>query len=194
MASRILAAAAIVGLALYPLLVLLLAGVSPAGLPVALLALLGAIRLATIRGVKPSARLSAGVALLAFCTTAWLGSRLGLVKLYPVLISGAGLTYCLWTLVQPPSAAERLARGWYPQEHFDDRKRTYTRRVTQVWAGFFLFNGTAAAYTAFGMPIEIWAIYNGIVSYVLIGILFGGEYAIRCAFRRKYHAHAPTTP
>ena len=189
-----MAAVAIVGLALYPLLVLLVAGVSTTELPVAFLALLGATRLATMHGVKPSARLSAGAVLLAFCATAWLGSRLGLVKLYPVLISGAGLAYCLWTLVQPPSAAERLARGWHPQEHFDDRKRTYTRRVTQVWAGFFLFNGIAAAYTALEMPIEIWAIYNGFVSYMLIGILFGGEYAVRCAFRRKYYAHAPTTP
>lgn len=194
MALRVMAAAAVVGLALYPLLVFLVAGLSPTWLPMVLLALLGGVRLATLHTVEPRTRLAVGAILLVFCATAWFGSRFGLVKLYPVLISTAGLAYSLWTLAHPPSAAERLARSWHPRERFDDRKRAYTRRVTQIWAGFFLLNGIAAAYTALGTPLKIWAIYNGVVSYVLMGSLFGGEYAVRCAFRRKYYASATTTP
>ncbi len=184
----VLAASAAIGLVLYPLLVFVLIDRVPAGLLVVVLAILGIARLATSRIVDHRARMGAIWGLLAFCAIAWAGSQLDLVKLYPVLISIVGMGYGLWTLAHPPSAAERFARAANPNEQFDDRKRAYTRRVTQVWVGFFLGNASLAAYTAFGASLEIWALYNGLISYLLIGLLFSGEYAIRCVVRRKHNA------
>ncbi len=186
----ILAAAAAIGLVLYPLLVFVLIDKAPPGLLVVVLATLGIARLATTRIVERRARIGAIWGLLAFCAIAWAGAQSDLVKLYPVLVSIVGMGYGLWTLAHPPSAAERFARAANPDEQFDDRKRAYTRRVTQVWVGFFLVNASMAAYTTFGTSIEVWTLYNGLISYILIGLVFSGEYAIRCVVRRKHSANA----
>ena len=186
---RIGAGAAFVGLAVYPFLLLLTIDMSSV-LPIALLALLGTARVACARDMRPPLRLVIGAALFAFCGLAWFGSDLGLVKLYPVVVSLAALTYALWTLAHPPSAAERFAKTWNPTERFDERKRTYTRHVTQVWAGFFLVNGAIASYTAFATSTQTWALYNGLISYLIIGVLFGGEHLLRLAVRRRYHSGA----
>ena len=189
----VLAATAAIGLVLYPLLVFMLLDRSPSGLLVVVLAVLGIARLATTRFVERRVRIGAIAALLAFCAAAWIGPHLGLVKLYPVLVSLVGMGYGLWTLANPPSAAERFARSFNPNEQFDDRKRAYTRRVTQVWVGFFLFNASMATYTTLGASIGVWTLYNGFISYMLIGLLFGGEYAIRRVVQRKYDASAAIT-
>ena len=46
----------------------------------------------------------------------------------------------------PPSAVERIARLSDPD--LPPQGVAYTRRVTQVWCGFFVFNGAAALATA----------------------------------------------
>lgn len=98
-------------------------------------------------------------------------------KLYPFMVNAAALAYFTWTLVFPPSAVERIARTMDPA--LPDHAVRYTRRVTLVWCGFFAMNGAVALYTAFGTSIEIWALYNGFVAYVLMALLFGAEYLIR---------------
>jgi uncharacterized membrane protein len=55
----------------------------------------------------------------------------------------------------------------------------YTRHVTQVWCAFFVVNGAIAAYTAAFASREAWALYNGLIAYVLMGVLFGGERLVR---------------
>ena len=158
-----------------------------------MLALLGAMRLATLRRLGRRIRAVGVAMLLAFCGVAWAASSLTLVKLYPVLISAAGFAYGVWTLLHPPSAIERLVTVASPDEPLDDRKRAYMRRVTQVWIGFFCLNGAVAAYTALGASTATWTVYNGLVSYVLMGVLFIGEYAVRTVFRRRHDASSATT-
>ncbi len=55
----------------------------------------------------------------------------------------------------------------------------YTRRVTQVWCGFFVLNGGLALCTALWASDAGWALYNGLVAYVLMGLLFAGEWLVR---------------
>ena len=55
----------------------------------------------------------------------------------------------------------------------------YTRRVTQVWCGFFVFNGAVSLGTALWGSPAAWALYNGLLAYVLMGVLFGGEWLLR---------------
>jgi uncharacterized membrane protein len=55
----------------------------------------------------------------------------------------------------------------------------YCRSVTQVWSGFFVLNGTAAAVLALTAPLAWWALYTGLIAYVLIGLLGASEYVIR---------------
>jgi uncharacterized membrane protein len=63
----------------------------------------------------------------------------------------------------------------------------YTRRVTGVWCGFFVLNGSLALATALWASNQVWALYNGLLAYVMMGALFGGEWLVR---RRVKAAHA----
>jgi uncharacterized membrane protein len=82
-----------------------------------------------------------------------------------------------WSLLSPPSLIERLARLQHPD--LPSAGIIYTRRVTQVWCGFFIVNGAIALATAVWSSFEFWSLYNGVIAYLLMGILLGGEYVIR---------------
>ncbi len=172
----------------YPLLVyMLLDRVSPA-LMIVGLGILGAARIATGSSIHRKHRTLLLGMLVLFCTVAYLDARWEWVKLYPVLVNVAGAAWFAWTLIRPPSAAERFARLANPRERFDWRKSSYTKRVTQVWVAFFLLNGGAATYTALAASTGVWAIYNGLISYLLIGLLLGGEYLFRLRYRKRHFA------
>jgi uncharacterized membrane protein len=40
-------------------------------------------------------------------------------------------------------------------------------------------NGTAALGLALFAPLSTWALYTGVISYLLMGALFASEYAVR---------------
>ncbi|MCV5372773.1 hypothetical protein OFD18_31790, partial [Escherichia coli] len=61
----------------------------------------------------------------------------------------------------------------------------YTRKVTMVWYAFFTLNAAVALYTCF-LPVKIWTLYHGLISYLLAGGLFAGEWIVR-QFVRKEH-------
>jgi uncharacterized membrane protein len=104
------------------------------------------------------------------------------LKLYPVLVNSVLLTVFAASLLHPPSAIERLARLREPA--LDAQGVAYTRRVTQVWCGFFVLNGSAALATGLWASDAVWALYNGLISYVLMGLLLGGEWLVRRRVRR----------
>ncbi|WP_377158322.1 hypothetical protein ACFJIX_05530 [Roseateles sp. UC29_93] len=170
--------------AAYPLLVYLgLAHAQPRDLAL-LLAALAALRALARRG-SAEARLwwwsAAGAALLAGAA-ALMNQSLPL-KLYPVLVNAGLLGLFGVSLWHGPPIVERLARLTEPD--LDERGQRYTRRVTQVWCGFFVMNGGIALATALWADDKVWALYNGLVSYVLIGLLMGGEYLMRLWVRRR---------
>jgi uncharacterized membrane protein len=123
------------------------------------------------------------LALLSFAANALLP-----LKLYPVLVNAVMLAVFGFSLVRPPSVVERLARLAEPD--LPDAAVPYTRRVTQVWCGYFIFNGSVALATALWASNHVWALYNGLVSYVLIGLLFGGEWLVRKRVRARLEAAA----
>ncbi len=99
------------------------------------------------------------------------------LKLYPVLVSLTLLCVFSISLVYPPTVIERLARLHEPE--LPAAGVAYTRRVTQVWCGFFVFNGTVSLLTAVWASDAAWALYNGMISYILMGVLFVGEWLLR---------------
>ena len=80
------------------------------------------------------------------------------------------------SLKTPPSIIERIARLQEPD--LPESGVSYTRKVTKLWLCFFAFNGTAAAITL-GLSKEIWVLYNGLIAYVLMGLLLLGEWLYR---------------
>ena len=80
----------------------------------------------------------------------------------------------------PPSVIERLAR--LKDKNLPQKAIAYTRNLTVIWCGFFIANGSVALWTALAATDEIWALYNGFIAYVLIGLLLGGEVIVRRFF------------
>lgn len=99
------------------------------------------------------------------------------LKLYPVLLSLSFLTMFAWSLKHPPSIVERMARLREPD--LPAAAIPYTAMVTKVWCVFFVVNGSISFATALWASDELWLLYNGLISYVLMGILFGGEWLVR---------------
>lgn len=129
-------------------------------------------------------------AALAGGLTLMTGSLLGL-KCYPVVINGLMLAMFGASLWQPPSMIERFARLQTPD--LPEHAIAYTRKVTWVWCGFFVVNGTLAALTTQASD-QLWALYNGLISYLLMGLLLAGEYPVRLYVQRQHRLPAqPTT-
>ncbi|OBR45499.1 MULTISPECIES: hypothetical protein [Aeromonas] len=96
---------------------------------------------------------------------------------YPLAVSLCLLCLFGWSLTRPMSLVERLARLQEPA--LPAAAIGYTRRVTQVWCGFFVINGALAAFTIWHGDLALWSLYNGLVSYLLMGGLMGAEYLVR---------------
>ncbi|MCH7339233.1 MULTISPECIES: septation protein IspZ [Acinetobacter] len=103
------------------------------------------------------------------------------LKLYPVGMSLGALIIFALTLYRPPSMIERFARLVEPD--LPASGVVWTRKVTVVWCFFFAINAMIALATVFA-PMKYWIIYNGFVSYLLMGILFLGEYILRKKHQR----------
>ncbi|MGC3874756.1 hypothetical protein ACPF7Z_15955 [Halomonas sp. GXIMD04776] len=161
----------------WPLLVLFLL---PQGGGVLLLAL--AVALVSWRLPPGYKRWGLLLALLV-STLALLGHATLGVRAWPVLINAALLILFAWSLRHPPSLIERLARRQEPELPASGVR--YTRRVTQLWCGFFLLNGSIALWTALYADLSTWALYNGGIAYGLSGALFAGEWCIRQRVRSR---------
>ena len=112
----------------------------------------------------------------------------GALKLIPVVINFACLIGFASTLRHPPSMIERFARLQEPD--FSDTAIAYTRKVTMVWCGFFVLNGSVSLYTALFTDMATWTLYNGLIAYLFLGLLFIGEYLVRL----RVKARAANTP
>jgi uncharacterized membrane protein len=115
-----------------------------------------------------------------------LGARWGPLKLYPALVNLVMFGLFAMSLWRGPSVVERLAR--LRETNFPPAAIAYTRRVTQVWCGFFVVNGLIAVATALWASAAVWALYNGLLSYVAMGALMGGEWLVRRRVRARIAA------
>lgn len=98
---------------------------------------------------------------------------------YPVLVSLSLLVVFGASLWEGQTVVERLARLGYRNQPFPPEAVRYTRRVTQVWCGFFVVNGSIAVGTILWGDLQFWALWNGCLSYIAIGTLMGAEYLYR---------------
>lgn len=106
------------------------------------------------------------------------------IKFYPVVINTVLAYVFAASLISGPSAIEKLARLKTPELSQD--AVAYTRGVTKVWLTFFVLNGSIAAYTAILTDMKTWALYNGLISYVLMGILFAVEFIVRLKVQKAH--------
>ena len=117
------------------------------------------------------------IAAVFYCGFAVWNNNLITLRFYPVLINLGLLIVFTASLYFPPPVIERLARIQHPD--LPPKGVLYTRKVTQVWCVFFLLNGLLAAATALWSSFAWWSLYNGLVAYLLMGLLMAIEYLVR---------------
>lgn len=113
------------------------------------------------------------------------------LRLYPVMMSLMGLAIFGYSLYRPPSIIETFARLYeFKNGDMPDHVKLYTRNVTKFWCLFFIINAAIASYSLFA-SLAFWTLYNGLISYILMGCLFAGEFAYRMLVvkRREGHGH-----
>jgi uncharacterized membrane protein len=98
-------------------------------------------------------------------------------KAYPVLISLGFAAAFGWSLLSPPSLVERIARIRHPD--LPPRGQVYCRNVTLVWFVWLVFNALVSAALAVWGDVSAWALWTGLLSYLVMGLLFLGEIAMR---------------
>ena len=101
-------------------------------------------------------------------------------RLYPVLMVAVALavfTVSLWRTPLVEVFARRMG------ETLDARGVAYCRRVTVVWTVFLSMHLVVTFLTVFA-SYETWALYNGVIAYLMMGALFAGEWLFRRRFRR----------
>jgi len=177
--AQVLQAVFLVG---YPVLVAV--SVTYLGARAAALLLLGiflAARLRTLRQDLRKARalaaLGASVATLLLLAALLDDPRFLLA--YPSLVNAVLLAQFAWSLHRGPPVAERFAR--LSVSDLSPAEIRYCRTVTLAWCAFFALNGGATTALALWAPRAVWAAYAGGLSYLLVGLCFAAEYAIRKA-------------
>jgi len=185
----LLAAALLVVSLAYPVVVYLALGhVSPRWIAL----LLAALALARAWVTRESFWLVAAALALVLAAASFLGDFWGPLKLYPALVNGVMFGLFAMSLWRGPSVVERLAR--LRETDFPPAAVAYTRRVTQVWCGFFVVNGLVAVATALWASTAVWTLYNGLLSYVAMGALMGGEWLVRRRVRARIAADGAARP
>lgn len=111
------------------------------------------------------------------------------VRLYPFFMNAAMLVAFLNTLLRPPSMIERFARIREPD--LPERGVRYTRKATIAWCVFIFCNGAIALWTAFFADLNTWALYNGVIAYAAMGLMFGAELLVRRGVKARDAANAP---
>ncbi len=99
------------------------------------------------------------------------------LRAYPILISLTLASVFAYSLLRPPTIIEQIARMRRPRMPL--RIVTYLRNVTIVWTGFFLLNAAISTATVVSGSIKLWTLYNGFVSYLIIGAILAGELLLR---------------
>jgi len=104
------------------------------------------------------------------------------VKAYPVAVSLCVATIFGLSLLYPPTLVERMARLKEP--NLPAQGVLYTRKVTIIWTVFLLANALISTATAVWGTLAQWTLWNGLISYILMGALFIGEMMVRRVIRR----------
>lgn len=101
----------------------------------------------------------------------------------PILINLALLVQFASSLYGTP-IVERFARMQQPD--LPASHVPYCRGVTKVWCAFFALNALLSGLLAALAPLSWWTLYNGLLAYLLIGLLASVEYVVRKFRFRDY--------
>ncbi|AVM73503.1 hypothetical protein MSR1_10040 [Magnetospirillum gryphiswaldense MSR-1] len=162
----------------YPFVVHAVMGRVPPGAFVLLVLVLIGLRFMALRGTAIARTLAVPLG-LAFAGTIVLGLMDAQVAAlaYPVMMNLAFAAAFGWSLRAPPSLVQVFASITEPDP--SPVAIAYMRTVSLVWCVFLTVNALIALALALWADRGLWALYTGLISYGLMGLLFAGEWLVR---------------
>lgn len=181
---RTIGRAAFVGiLALYPFAVYFGIQFLPPTFFALLLAVIVMLRGASAKPEERAMVVPLTLLLFVYAVAAAIIGRTQALLYYPVLINSTLCIVFAGSLKTGEPVLLRLVRA--RGTAIDERARRYLTRLTLIWASFFALNALVALWTTTA-TLQIWTLYNGLISYVLVGTLGLSEWLYRIHYKRKH--------
>lgn len=124
------------------------------------------------------------IILIVLAITQLVIKDLKLIYYYPVAVNFVFLSAFLISLFSKEAIITKFAKLIHP--NLEQFEIDYTRNVTKAWCLFFVVNGLIALYTVLSHSIELWTLYNGLISYLAIGVFALIELLIRKIVKAKH--------
>jgi uncharacterized membrane protein len=106
-----------------------------------------------------------------------------ILQFYPTFVNLGLLSAFGATLIYPPTMVQRFAMS--AGMVVNRRSIAYTRAVTVLWCVFFALNAVVSGIITIEGSMRTWTIYNGFLSYLIVGIIFAAEYLFRQFYMRR---------
>lgn len=104
------------------------------------------------------------------------------IKFYPVIANAFIFIVFFSSLFSKETIIQKFAKAI--EGELNENTKKYTRNLTIIWCVFMFVNLLLSILTV-NMSETIWALYNGCISYIALGTLFGVEYTIRLILKKK---------
>ena len=119
---------------------------------------------------------------LVYAAATAISDNAKMLLFYPALVNFSMCIVFLNSLRGDESLLLRIvrARGVEINEYVP----RYLYRLTALWAGFFVINGLVSIWTI-SLSLQAWTLYNGLISYMVVAVLAGGELLFRRHFKKR---------
>lgn len=111
-------------------------------------------------------------------------TKLSGLKIYPVVVNFCIFLLFFTSLFAEETIIQKFAR--IAEGELSPIVLRYTRNLTYVWCVYLFFQFVASFCTLF-LSDKIWIMFNGCISYILLGVFFAVEYFVRILFKRKHN-------
>lgn len=108
--------------------------------------------------------------------------RFVFLKLYPPICNFTVFMVFFLSLFAKETVIQKFARAC--GDKLEKPAWNYTRNLTYFWCIFMFLNFALSVYTIF-LSDNIWILYNGFISYILVGLMFAIEYVVRIILRKR---------
>lgn len=105
------------------------------------------------------------------------------IKFYPVCANFTVFLIFFTSIFAKETVIQKIAKAI--EGELDTFTKSYTHKLTYCWSVFTFLNFLVSLATVF-MAEKWWALYNGVISYALIGSFFAVEYIVRIVLRKKF--------
>ncbi len=102
---------------------------------------------------------------------------------YPVFMNALASFLFIESYLKEETLIEKFARKY--ENDFNAQKKRYCFNLNTYWSILMLTLTLISLYTALAMNKHLWLLWNGLISYLIIGSSILGEYAYRQWFKKK---------